>query len=72
MARSGLATVLVVAMTVFSLLSAVTSPAAADAHEWVVVQLEGTAEFKQGEAEWSPLRRGDTVVPGHDQPEQHA
>lgn len=39
---------------------------AANLHEWVVVQIEGPAEFKRGDPEWRKLRRGDTVIPGYE------
>ncbi len=39
---------------------------AAEIQEWVVVQIEGSVEFKRGGSPWRALRRGDTVVPGYE------
>ncbi len=64
-ARFRLAAVLLSFMTAFSIAPAA-KLVAGDLQEWVVVQIEGPAEFKRGDPQWRPLRRGDTVIPGYE------
>jgi len=65
MARFCLVAIFVVVATAMSISPTVTSTAA-DLQEWVAVQVEGSVEFKRGGPAWSPLRRGDTVIPGYE------
>lgn len=65
MARFRLAVALLTLLVV-SGLSSITASSAADLQEWVAVQVDGSVEFKRGDPEWRPLRRGDTVIPGYE------
>jgi len=65
MARFCLVAIFVVVATAMSISPTVTSTAA-DLHEWVAVQVEGSVEFKRGNPKWSALRRGDAVIPGYE------